>query len=197
MLKQRMIGLIVSGFISGSASAATVSWVIDTNNTVPGVTAMSLIADGEGVDWTGAVLLVNLTTGSVHNDLTFGGDGPVPNFWPLVAGLEWDSWLGIVDDPDPSDTQPIGNSIGGGANDLGDFSGFSLAGNKISATWFDTTTKDTAGVRIANISLTDDAFGTWQLITSFAGGLLLQSSGIFPIPERHRWHSWASADLVY
>jgi hypothetical protein len=44
--------------------------------------------------------------------------------------------------------------------------------------WVNTRTTDTGGNRIGNISLTDDARGTWTLITSFAGGVLVQSSGV-------------------
>ncbi len=183
MFKQLMAGLIVSGFVSGSALAATSSIEIDPSNTIAGHTAHKFLADGEGVDWTGAVLLIELTAGSVYNAPAFDGVSQQQAFWGLVAGLQWDSAVGI-----PGDGT---GGIAGGAGDLGGPGGATSLGlllsdavpQLVSVTWFNTRTTDTGPVQIGNITLSDDAAGTWQMITAFEGGLLLQSDGTFPIPE--------------
>ena len=55
----------------------------------------------------------------------------------------------------------------------------SLDAPQISITWFNTRTTDTGLVKIANITLSDDAVGTWQLRANFADGSSLEQSGVF------------------
>lgn len=164
-----VLPVIAAGFVASNAMAAISSIEINPANTVPGTVANSLIANGEGADWTGVVLRVDLTAGSVHNDVTFGTDSPNQNFWPLVAGLEFDSWVGV-----PGDAT---NGIAGGAGDLGG-GPLAFSGQTISVTGFNLTTTNTSTLRVGNITLTDDAQGTWSMIKSFAGGTLIETSGI-------------------
>lgn len=167
------------GLSAGSVSAATSYWQFDGANTIPGTVANALIADGQGEDWAGAVLKIDLTSGSIYNDPTLDSLTPQAAFWPSFPDLQWDSAVGIAFDGS--------TGIAGGASDLGG-GPHQLGGTGVDAasiTWFNTSTGDTSAVQIANVTMTNDAFGTWQLITSFANGPI-QSSGLIingGIPE--------------
>jgi hypothetical protein len=145
------------------------AFVVNHNNTVPGVVANSLIATGNGADWNSAEILMVLSAGSVYNDPTFDSLTPQKTFWGVFPDLEFDSWVGI-----PGDTT---TSILGGAGDLGDEGPAVIADQKVSVTWFNTNITDTGVNRIANISLTDDARGTFTVIAGFSPNVLLQKSG--------------------
>ena len=169
MIKCVVMPVIAVGFTASSVMAATGGWVVDGTNTVPGVVANMITVDGEGDDWTGAVLRVDLTAGSLYNDPGFDSDGTQAALWGFVPALRWDSAVGIANDGTAG--------IAGGAGDLG-CAGQSLAGTgacAASITWFNTNTGDTGPVQIANISLTNDAQGPFELIISFAGGQIRQS----------------------
>ena len=169
MIKQFLASVAAGLFITGQASAATSSIQKDADNTIAGVCACSIFADGEGVDWTGGVLRIDLTSGSVYNGAP-DSNGPQSAFWgvPGFEKLEWDTWFGV-----PGDGT---NGIAGGAGDLGG-GPLSVSGQTISVTWFNTTTTDTGPLRVGNVSLSNDASGTWQMILSFASGVLVQSGG--------------------
>lgn len=180
MIKQLLAGIALCGLAAGQASAATGSIQKDTDNTIPGVCACSIFADGQGADWTGGVLRVDLTSGSVYNGAP-DSNGPQSAFWgvPGFEKLEWDTWFGV-----PGDGT---NGIAGGAGDLGGGS-LSVSGQTISVTWFNTTTTDTGPTRVGNVSLTDDATGTWSMILAFEGGALVRTDGtveggVLCIPE--------------
>jgi hypothetical protein len=162
-----VLPVIAAGFAS-TAMAATSSVEVNAANTVPNVVANSLLVDGEGADWTGIVLRVDLTAGSVYND-ALGADTPNQAFWGVFPALEFDSWVGVAGDGT--------NGIAGGAGDLGG-GPQSMTGQTISITGFNTTVTNTAALRVGNISLSSDAAGTWQLIQSFAGGVLIRSEGV-------------------
>jgi MYXO-CTERM domain-containing protein len=169
MCKQLMVCLIVCGFVGGSASAAAVIMGTDTRNTIAGTSAIGIVVDGAGVDWTGAVLKIDLTAGSVYNDAGFGSDAPQEALWGFVPALQWDSYVGI-----PGDGT---GGIAGGAGDLGG-GPLNIGGtgvDAVSVTWFNTRTTDTGPILIGNITVTDDVAGTIALIVSFADGTLLQS----------------------
>ena len=161
------------GLSAGSASAATSHWEIDTDNIVPNTIAYALFADGEGDDWTGAVLRGDLTSGTAYQNVSGGDSAPSSAFIGFVPELEFDTYVGIIDDSTAG--------IAGGAGDLGG-GPLSLDEPQISVTWFNTRTNDTGPIQIGNITLSDDAAGTWELIVSFAGGQV-RSSGIFEVPE--------------
>jgi hypothetical protein len=144
----------------------TVSVAINPANTIPNVVANSIFADGGGIDVTAAALFVQLDQGTVYNAPQFDQDFQQQAFWGFVPELEFDSWLGIP-----------GDGTGGIAGGAGDLDGTSLGlsqgltgqGNQtISANWFNTSVANTGPNRIANISLTDDAAGTWSLGVTFA-----------------------------
>lgn len=172
-----VLPVIAAGFAASSAMAATSSVVVDGSNTIPATVANQLRADGQGVDWTGDVLLINLTAGAVSNAAAFDGAGQQSGFWALVPTLQWDSFVGI-----PGDGT---GGIAGGAGDLGGPGGANQIGllltdaapQTVSVTYFNTATNNTGSIQTGNITLSADAAGTWQRITSFAGGVLVQSGG--------------------
>jgi len=176
MFKQTLYAVMIGSFLSGSAMAATSTPEVDPTVTIPDIVSHKLIADGEGDDWTGAVLRVDLTDGSVYN--TPGTDpgnlGPGPRPW--LGWPPWppegDSYVGILSDGSAG--------IAGGAGDLGCV-GQSMSGTgacAVSVTWFNTAVGDTSPVQIGNISLTDDAAGTWEMFTSFANGQVRTSGPV-------------------
>ncbi len=149
--------------------AAVNAFVVNPANTVPGVVANSLIATGNGADWQAGEILMILTAGSVYNDSTFDSLTPQQNFWGVFPDLEFDSWVGI-----PGDST---TSILGGAGDLGDLGPAVIAGQKVSVTWFNSDRTNTGTNRVANISLTNNARGTFTVIAGFSPAVLLQQSG--------------------
>ncbi len=168
----------VLGITTGSASAATSAWSVTGDNIVPNTVANVLTADGEGDDWTGAVLRIDLTSGSVYQNGSGGNAAPSSAFIGFVPELEFDTYVGIIDDATAG--------IAGGAGDLGG-GPLSLDAPLFSATWFNTNTTDTGPVQIANITLSPDAAGTAEWIVSFAGGQIRGSSavegGVIALPE--------------
>lgn len=161
--------MVIGAWAVFVAQSAGHAFVVNHANTVPGVVANSLIATGNGADWqTGEILMV-LTAGSVYNDPSFDQLTPQQNFWGTFPDLEFDSWVGI-----PGDST---NSILGGASDLGDNGPAVIAGQKVSVTWFNSRITDTGANRIANISLTEEAQGTFTVIAGFSPSTLLQKSG--------------------
>lgn len=176
-----VLPMIAAGFASTAMAAPSSSFV--QSNPTAGVVANAMIADGEGIDWTSGVLVVELTNGSVFNiDAGSGGGDKAPT--PFLIGfnpaLAYDTYVGTLDADVPG-PYPVGqgvNDVGPlGAGDLGK-PALSMAGNVISVSWGDTFTGETGPTKVANISLTDDAVGTWSLITGFAGNLLVQQSGV-------------------
>lgn len=157
-----VLGVVIQ---PGSACA----FEVNPNNTVPGVVANSLIVNGNGGDWNVAELLLELDAGSVYNDADSDSIMSQQNLWFLSPDLEFDSWIGIPGD--------LSNSILGPAADLGDNGPVVMADQKISVTWFNTDLTNTASLRIANVSLSDDAQGTWTVIVGFSGAVLLSESG--------------------
>lgn len=150
-------------------AAPNVSVSVNPANTIPGVVANSIFADGGGIDWTGAALGIVLDQGEVYNAPEFDTIGaPAQAFIDLIPDLEFDSWLGIVD-------SPSGGGFAGRSGDVGipeafpDQYGLSGPGHQsISATWFNLAKTETGPNRIGNISLTDDACGTWSVGVTFA-----------------------------
>lgn len=170
-MRLRSISLFISVSLCLATSATagpSVSVAVNPANTVPNVVANSIIADGDGIDWTAGALGIVLDQGEVYNRPTFDTTGaPTQQFLDLIPDLEFDSWAGIVDG--------YASGFAGGAGDVGipavfpDQYGLSGSDHQsISATWFNTTLTETGPNRIANISLTDDASGTWSLGVTFA-----------------------------
>ena len=158
----------VLGIITATASAATSHWEVRTDNIVPNTVANALIADGEGADWTSAGLRINLTSGWAYQNASGSDGAPSSAFINFVPELEFDTYVGIIDD-----------GTAGIVSHSPFFPGpLSLDAPQINVgIWWNTDTGDLGPAQIAMITLSPDAAGTWELITSFAGGQL-QSSGV-------------------
>jgi len=119
---------------------------------------MEVIWDGGGTtDWTSAGMLVELTTGSVYNELAGGSDQDVgnPGFWGFVPSLQYETWVGPAGDA----------SIAGGCGDCGGGASANFDG-PLDVSWFNTSPGDTGVVKIANIALTNDAQGTITIVSA-------------------------------
>ncbi len=158
LLSACVLSMLSVSFFCGSAHG----FVVDPNNTVSGVVANKLIANGNGADWLSAALLLELDSGYVYNDPTLDSQQPQQNIWGIFPDLEFDSWVGV-----PGDST---SSILGSATDLGDAVGPAVIANqKVSVAWYNTSSSNTGPTRIANISLSDDAQGTFSIRASFSG----------------------------
>ena len=152
------VGMLVSTLIPGTAHA----FEVDPNNTIPGIVANKLVANGNGADWLTAALLMELDSGSVYNDPTLDSQLPQQNIWGIFPDLEFDSWVGV-----PGDNT---TSILGSAADLGDAPGPAvIAGQKVSVSWYNSSPTNTGPTRIANIALSEYAQGIFSLRASFSG----------------------------
>ncbi len=152
------MSMLTVSLFSGSAHG----FEVDPHNTIPGVVANKLIANGNGADWLSAALLLELDSGYVYNDPTLNSNQPQQNVWSIFPDLEFDSWVGI-----PGDGT---SSILGAATDLGDPVGPAvISGQKVSVAWYNSSSSDTGPTRIANISLSEDAQGTFTIRASFSG----------------------------
>ncbi len=180
MFKRAVLSVILLGLMAGSAEAGPVFVGVDPRNTIPGVVANGIVVDGAGVDWTAAVLVVDISgsAGFVHNGSP-DSNRPQEAFWGFFPELQWDTYIGIpggVNDVGPLPAGDLGSpllslggpSLGGPAGPL----------QLVSVTWGNTDTGDTGQTLIANISLSSDAFGSWQLLASFAGGVVVQDAGV-------------------
>ncbi len=173
-----ILPVIAMGLGTGSCLAGSSTFFVQADNTIPNTVANAFYVDGQGDDWTGAVLRIDLTSGSVYQNASGGNAAPSSAFIGFVPELKFDTYVGIIDDPSAG--------IAGGAGDLGG-GPLSLDAPQISVTWFNTNTTDTGQVQAGNITLSHDATGTISLITSFANSQTLQTgvieSGlIFPEP---------------
>ncbi len=160
-------------------AAPTVSFQLDPTNTIPGVDAYSVIADGDGEDWLITALRIEFSEGSLYNDPEYDFDRPMPAIWEFPGlGLErlrWDTWVGIPGDDTHIGPLPI-IEFGG--------SGTSFTGQVFQSGWANTDTSNTGPTLIGNISTTSGARGTWQMLVSFSGEEgFIESSGVWPVPE--------------
>ena len=172
--------VLAMGFAANAAMGVTSTWIVDIDNIVPDTVANALFVDGQGHDWTGTALRIDLTAGTAYQDSfeVAGGGAPNSAFFPFVPTLEFDTYFGIV-----------GDSTGGIAGGAGDLGAGPLSQNapQISVTWFNTAQTDTSLVQIANVTLSDDAEGAWEIFTTFSGeriidGGLVRAGEIIPEP---------------
>lgn len=190
MLKKSIAAAVLAcGCLTAPALAAPQSYfVVNGTNTIPNTIALELIADGEGLDWTSAVLVIELTRGSVYNVPAAEGGGdkaPSPFLIGFNPNLAFDTYVGTLESDVPP-PYPVGqgvNDVGPlGAGDLGK-PALSMSGTEISVSWGDTYTGETEPTKIGNFSFTDDVQGTFTLITGFEGNILVQQSGYLLGPE--------------
>ncbi len=170
-IAQFAMSAIVAGLACGSAFGGLSINPVNDPNVPEGCVACEIIWEG-GADWTSAALVIDLTSGSVYQNVYGGDAAPNPALFAVFPELEFDTYVGIIGDGTAG--------IAGGAGDLGG-GPLSLNAPQISVSWFNTATDDTGPVRIAMITLTDDARGTWSMLS---GGVITQGTLILPcIPE--------------
>lgn len=150
-------------FVSSALAVPTGSIFVNPDNTIPGVVANTIQADGQGVDWLSASIKIDLFGGSVYNDPFFDSNLVQQNLWVFVPEVEFDTWFGIPGD--------VTNAIPGGGGDVGGgpLNAGGTGNDAVSVSWFTSSVGFSGSERIANISLTDDAFGSWDLLMLFRG----------------------------
>ena len=182
----KRIGVALLGLSAGVAglmpAAAQVSSIdITTQPTSEGVVYQFFI-DFAG-QYTGAQLIVELTSGSIYQDAVGSATPPNAAFIPVFPSLANDSF---VAQGSAVAGGPFGEPLpGGGAVDLGGAAAaqFDVAG--INQAWNPAggeVITDQVGFLIAQITLSTDAVGDWSLLAS-AGGDITTVGGIFPFPE--------------
>jgi len=164
-----LTGVIAIGLLTAGHAHASISVAYAPSPAVAGITMLEVLWDGGGTtDWTSAGMLVELTNGSFYNELAAGSPQDVgnPGFWGFVPSLEYETWVGPAGDA----------SIAGGCGDCGGAPNANFDG-PLNVSWFNTSDGDTGLVKIANVALTNDAQGTWTIVS---GGETY--SGMIPEP---------------
>ena len=133
---------------------------------------------GDTGDFSSASMVVDLPQGDVYHN-----PNPPSLIVPVPPQEKYDTWVGI-----PGDST---TSIAGGAGDLGG-GAFSLDAPQISVAWYNTSTLDTGYVQIAQVTVSNDAIGTWKIQS--AGELL---EGIIPEPATLVLFGLAIPALLY
>ncbi len=166
---------IAAGFACSSALGGISVEIVD-QTVVPGVVTHAIMWDGGGTqDWTSAAMVIDLTSGSAYQTDGAGADGPPSSFViGLVPAVEFDTYVGIIDDGSAG--------IAGGAGDLGG-GPLSMNAPQISVSWYNNSTDDTGIVKIGNVSLSTDAQGTWSILSAGVTVSGIVGDGYMVIPE--------------
>ncbi len=170
MLQTRfLLSLVVLVFVN-AASIASISVVPTQPAVLPGFTAYGIFWDGGGTqDWTSAAINIELTSGTFYQH-PLGGDGPPSTgLISIIPEIEFDTYFGVIDDVSINVACTAGDTGGGCFGIISD--------TNISGSWFNSATDNTGLVKIGNFTVSNDALGTWSLLS--AG---VQISGII-IPE--------------
>ena len=165
-----VMGIVVLVF-ANAVSAATLSVDLTQPSILPGYKAYGLYWDGEGTqDWTSAAIIIELASGVFYQH-PFGGDGP-PSTTLIGAfpELEFDTYFGIIDDSS--------TNVGCTAQDTGGGCFGIINNTNIDGSWFNDATDNTGLVKIGNFTVSNDALGTWSLLS---GGIQISGS-IIPEP---------------
>lgn len=174
MLKRHL--LAISGAIGMTAVTASASIVghaftsVDNSSSsaLAGYVTQDLEVTTSGDDWTAAALLIELTSGSIYQDGLGNADGTPPNpaLFGLAPSLAFDTYVGVLGG--------LGNTVAGGAADLGGNPALQFDTAGLNVSWANTATGDTGTTTIGRFSLSSDASGTWSL------GLISQDMGSAP-----------------
>ncbi len=135
--------------LSGTISAEFVQ--VDNSAVLAGYNTFDLEITTT-TDWTAAVLLLNLTQGTIYQDASGTALAMPPAAYAFVPSLEFDTALG---------DSAAASSIAGAAGDLGG-DAYQFDTLELDVTWFNIANTDTGTFGIARITLSDDAVGTWS-----------------------------------
>jgi len=158
--------LFVMAAVASSASAVTLTesgvtmWVDSYADPVTAGQVVNDIYVHCDSKWLGSQQLVLLDGGGIYQHPVYDQVYPQPNFWPLVPDLEFDS---VVTDGQ----SPLGSpSISGGAVDLGGNPSMTHNTSLIDIGWFVSGSDYTGDLLLARTTLSDDASGTWNFLTT-------------------------------
>jgi len=141
-------------FFAANVSAFVILVPATGPDTPPGYASNKLIWAGDS-DWAGSSLVIDLTAGSVYNHGLGGDSAPSSAMIASNLGLQYETYVGIIDDTTAG--------ITGGATDAGG-GPLSLDAPQISVSWFNTRPNDIGPVQIGMLTLSEDASG---IITTF------------------------------
>ena len=172
-----MIGACAVALVTGAASAQVSNVGITQNATTEGV--VNQISIDFAGQYSGAQLLIELSSGSVYQDAVGAATPPNAAFIPVFPSLANDSFVAQGSaTAGGADGEPL---PGGGAVDLGgaavaqfDAAGINQAWNPAGGQ----VISDRVGFLIAQITLSSDAAGTWSLLSSAAGDIAVESGTV-------------------
>ncbi len=147
---------LIAGLASPVTAAVSLDLIpIDNSEQLTGYRSFDLQMNAPVSDWTSSALLLKLSAGSIYQD-AMGGDGPTPSeFFSFVPTVEFDTYVGVP-----------GGGIAGGAGDLEGGGVFEFSTERLSATFFNTANTDIGRFSIGRVTLSDDAVGSWSLLTT-------------------------------
>jgi len=153
-MRFRILAMAVTALACAQPVHANLSIDLSYPGDFPGWKVYEVFWDGGGgQDWTSAGMLVELTQGDVYNDSQLPAGDIRPAIWPPIIGSPYDTWVG------PDDVGVVGGCSDCGGGPSANFDG------PIDVTWFNTSTADTGLVKIAQFTLSTDAFGTYIIIS--------------------------------
>ncbi len=112
-------------------------------------------------DWTAAAMLLDLSVGNIYQEpegwpyagVTFGP--PNPAFFPYYPTAEFDTYLvGSV----------TTTSIAGGGGDVGG-DAYQFDTQELDVSWYNRSETDIGTMTLGRVTITDDAVGTWSLLS--------------------------------
>lgn len=165
----RLLFVFAIAFPVVAQAAMTVDWLeVDNQGTIPGYRTYDLVVHTEFATFSAAAMLFELTDGTFYQDLIGGTSILNPAFFSIFPTLEYDTYL--MDDGEPV------NVLGGGGDVGGNGLEFSMTELDVSWQAQAYPPQHQGPVRIARITMSADAAGTWDLFVLEFG---LVSSGRF------------------
>lgn len=138
----------------------------------------------------GQQLLVTLTQGAIFQDALNPGEGPPnPMFFPVFPSMEWDTYVTLgAFAPSPASSIVL---VVGGSTELGASGPKQFDTEALNVAWAPApgvVFNGGAHFPIAQITLTDDAIGSWRLFSNSGGVGRIVSGGIlngrlYNVPE--------------
>ncbi len=178
---QMSSGVVDSGLL-GAMVPVEVELIPTQPDVIPGYTAYEVYYNGFGYnDWRYADFSLELTQGTIYNDPAGSDVAPTSADIANSPDLAYDTYLGIIDD----DTASIVGGNYDGSIPL------EMDSDSILAYWKNWDSENRGLVKIGNITLSNDAVGTWSLNT--AGQTF---TGVIPEPTTFALMSLAGAALL-